>query len=382
MAFEKELPEWKGKGVKPPQSKLDEGWKVQDKPPAAWLNWQMNKTYEALKEVQEKAAEKSEVASAIEDTKKYSDQKVAGIDLTKITPDSIGATKKIDFDIHAADKTKHITADERNAWNAKETPGGAQAKANQAETNAKNYIDSKAWQKHKVASDDGTAIDISNRDLNSIVHTGFYKGTNMGNAPALVHGWGYVEVITHAPGSWVLQKVYDLHADRFYMRRLQDNGWTAWTQDLFQSGVDAKNRIAGAISAKGVPASASDTFEQLASKIQTIETGRKYASSSFYRSLTYDGTFEVNSLSFKPSEVILLLNLVVVEYSDGSGIAGRTQNMAMVLGWGSAQYEDMGIKLSVGVEFLNNGFVVNHKVHSIGEFYRGAVQVTRWEAIS
>ncbi|WP_028545754.1 hypothetical protein [Paenibacillus taiwanensis] len=59
MAYEKELPEWKAKGVKPPQSKLDEGWKVQDKPPAAWLNWQMNATYEALKELQEKAVNKS-----------------------------------------------------------------------------------------------------------------------------------------------------------------------------------------------------------------------------------------------------------------------------------------------------------------------------------
>jgi len=272
MTFEKELPEWKEKGVKPPQSKIDEGWKVQDKPPAAWLNWQMNKTYEALKEVQEKAAEKIELASAIEDSKKYTDQKVSGIDLTKITPDSIGATKKTDFDTHTADKTKHITEDERNAWNAKETLGGAQAKANQAETNAKNYIDSKAWQKHKVASDDGTAIDISNRDLNSIVHTGFYKGTNMGNSPALLHGWGYVEVIAHGLGSWVLQKVYDLHADRFYMRRLQDNGWTAWTQDLFQSGVDAKNSIAGAINAKGVPASANDDFATLAAKISQIKT--------------------------------------------------------------------------------------------------------------
>ncbi|MCG7409033.1 hypothetical protein MH117_16570 [Paenibacillus sp. ACRRX] len=59
MAYEKELPEWKAKGVKPPQSKLDEGWKVQDKPPAAWLNWQMNSTYEALQELQEKAVNKN-----------------------------------------------------------------------------------------------------------------------------------------------------------------------------------------------------------------------------------------------------------------------------------------------------------------------------------
>lgn len=43
--------------------------------------------------------------------------------------------------------------------------------------------------------------------------------------------------------------------------------------ELKKSGVDAKNRIAGAINAKGVPASASDTWPTLASKIDQIHTG-------------------------------------------------------------------------------------------------------------
>ncbi|NHN29439.1 hypothetical protein [Paenibacillus agricola] len=61
MAFEKELPEWKATGIKPPSTKRNEGWKPSEKPPADWLNWHQNKTYEALKELQEKAAEASEV---------------------------------------------------------------------------------------------------------------------------------------------------------------------------------------------------------------------------------------------------------------------------------------------------------------------------------
>ncbi|CAH8718373.1 pyocin knob domain-containing protein [Paenibacillus thiaminolyticus] len=260
MAFQKPLPEWKQPGIRPPDSKIKEGYQVLDKPPAAWMNWQMNTTYEALQELQEKAAEKEDISQALGEAKAYADEKVADIDLTQISPESIGAAKKADLDAHAADTVKHITVAERAAWN-------------QAETNAKSYIDAKPWQRHKVSGDDGAAIDITNRDLNSIVHTGFYRGTNLGNAPALLHGWGYVEVITHAPGSWVLQKVYDLHADRFYMRRLTDSGWTAWTQDLFQSGVDAKTRIAGAISAKGVPASANDTWPTLETKIRQIYTG-------------------------------------------------------------------------------------------------------------
>lgn len=39
---------------------------------------------------------------------------------------------------HLADEEKHLKTGERANWNAKETPAGAQAKANTAETNAKN----------------------------------------------------------------------------------------------------------------------------------------------------------------------------------------------------------------------------------------------------
>ncbi|EUJ45286.1 hypothetical protein [Listeria riparia] len=40
---------------------------------------------------------------------------------------------------HANDVVKHITASERNSWNAKETPANAQTKANVAESNSKSY---------------------------------------------------------------------------------------------------------------------------------------------------------------------------------------------------------------------------------------------------
>lgn len=62
----------------------------------------------------------------------------AAIGNIKVSPEDIGAAKKSDLDAHVTDGTKHITAAERNAWNVKETPEGAQAKANAAEQNAKN----------------------------------------------------------------------------------------------------------------------------------------------------------------------------------------------------------------------------------------------------
>ncbi|BFH10620.1 phage tail protein [Paenibacillus melissococcoides] len=88
--------------------------------------------YATNKEMEEK------VAKALNEAKAYTDQKVDDIDLSNITPESIGAAKQADLDAHATDAVKHITAAERTSWNAKETTDGAQEKANQAEANAKN----------------------------------------------------------------------------------------------------------------------------------------------------------------------------------------------------------------------------------------------------
>ncbi len=59
---------------------------------------------------------------------------------------NVAQAAKIDFDTHASDTIKHITADERTSWNAKETTDGAQAKANKALTDAKAYTDTKVGQ--------------------------------------------------------------------------------------------------------------------------------------------------------------------------------------------------------------------------------------------
>ncbi|MDH6674671.1 hypothetical protein M2277_005368 [Paenibacillus sp. LBL] len=65
MSFDKQAPSWSAPGVEPPESKKQEGWQVNDKPPAAWLNWFMSLTAESLKELQDKAAEKAWVQEQI-----------------------------------------------------------------------------------------------------------------------------------------------------------------------------------------------------------------------------------------------------------------------------------------------------------------------------
>lgn len=96
-----------------------------------------------------------------------------------------------------------------------------------------------------------------------------------------------------------------------------------WNQDandslLFRSASDGKTAVAAAITGKGVAASGSDTFPQLATKIGQISTGPKFASGSGANSSndrlnfeTYGGTavsryrIVVNSLTFKPKRIII-----------------------------------------------------------------------------
>ncbi|HIE6629562.1 hypothetical protein [Bacillus luti] len=56
--FTKPLPEWKSKGVEPPTDLKNTGWKAAQRPPAAYFDWFFNRTYEALKELQEGATQK------------------------------------------------------------------------------------------------------------------------------------------------------------------------------------------------------------------------------------------------------------------------------------------------------------------------------------
>ena len=64
MPFQEKLPDWHAEGVEPPESKRNTGWEPGERPPAEYWNWQMNRTYKVLQELQQKAAEKVEVQQA------------------------------------------------------------------------------------------------------------------------------------------------------------------------------------------------------------------------------------------------------------------------------------------------------------------------------
>ncbi|MEK4640339.1 glycosyl hydrolase family 28-related protein [Bacillus sp. FSL W8-0519] len=58
--FERRLPGWNAQGIEPPLSKIDEGWKKNERPPAEYMNFLHYTTYEAIKELQENAVHKKD----------------------------------------------------------------------------------------------------------------------------------------------------------------------------------------------------------------------------------------------------------------------------------------------------------------------------------
>ncbi|NMM53521.1 pyocin knob domain-containing protein [Paenibacillus aquistagni] len=197
------------------------------------------------------------------ESKAYTDEKVAGI-----APSTIGAVRKSDFDTHIADIGLHVTTTKQAAWDAKETPAGAQAKANQAETNAKNASLSKA-----------IYVPI-NTDLNNLINEGEYYNlanaevSTMKNVPTFESF--NLKVYRHA-GVQQEFRVFNPDTVLVWKRNFYNNRWSQWIKVLdqrdydmlFQSVNDGKNMIASAIIDKGGNATGSDTFSQLANKIKT-----------------------------------------------------------------------------------------------------------------
>lgn len=150
--FVKKSPEWKAKGSEPPVSKRETGWEVEDRPPAAWLNWFMNSTAESVQELQSKAVEKTYVDEAVASVKvTVPDASLTQKGIVQLSSakngmrETVAATEKALGEIqasvttHLTDNMKHISSAERADWNAKETTTGAQIKADAAKTAANTY---------------------------------------------------------------------------------------------------------------------------------------------------------------------------------------------------------------------------------------------------
>ncbi|MCM3598725.1 hypothetical protein M4D55_23480 [Metabacillus idriensis] len=135
MPFTSELPKWDNVGTKPSDAKILQGYLFNEHPPANWWNYQMNRTYLALKELQEKSAEKIKATTS-------ADGLLSKEDKAKLDGVATGANNYVHPSTHPASiitesVTKRFVADtEKTAWNAKETTSGAQTKADNAAAGA------------------------------------------------------------------------------------------------------------------------------------------------------------------------------------------------------------------------------------------------------
>ncbi|WP_088005594.1 pyocin knob domain-containing protein [Indiicoccus explosivorum] len=171
--------------------------------------------------------------------KQLSTEDYTSAEKTKLGGIESGANKYVHPATHAPSiiaqdvNNRFVSDTEKNNWNAKETPAGAQEKANQAEADAIN------WAKELGLG----AIAKSVADANDARAGGFYYVTNAGlNAPngetaaiIVIQGSNYGQLALAASG-------------RMFSRIYTSAGWSAWAERETTSGAQAK---ADAAASKG-----------------------------------------------------------------------------------------------------------------------------------
>lgn len=105
--FTKSLPEWKSKGVEPPTDLKNTGWKAAQRPPAAYFDWFFNRTYEALKELQDNGVPKTTIGDLLTLKTISKDTIVAAINELKL---------KLDTDLSPSREGVNVTLKDAGAY--------------------------------------------------------------------------------------------------------------------------------------------------------------------------------------------------------------------------------------------------------------------------
>jgi hypothetical protein len=142
-------------------------------------------------------------------------------------------TAQTDITNHKNDMVSHVTQADKDNWNAKETPNGAQTKADTAKQAA---ID---WAKGLGFGETAKVISGST-DLNTMKTSGFYGLSSVTNGPAGQSGSLLVLVIAYNT-SYVRQLAFDLDNNaQMYWRTCNNGSWTSWEQFESVVGSQAK----------------------------------------------------------------------------------------------------------------------------------------------
>ena len=189
-------------------------------------------------------------------------------------------------DVVSKDDFNRIEGNIQELQDTKETPAGAQAKANTAEANAKAYTNA--------------------HEQKAAPHSG--HETPAGAQAKATAAAGAVQAQLNAHLAETTQNAHlaknigiEDAAGNFTVTDVEGA-----LNELFTNVSNGKNLIASAITGKGVSASGSDTFAQLANKINSIQTF-KYASGTFTESASIPERYvwNVTGLVFTPRVVIV-----------------------------------------------------------------------------
>lgn len=97
-------------------------------------------------------------------------------------------------------------------------------------------------QHHQLTNNDGQAILLAKgTDLNTVIHTGFYRGEGLLNKPSGsgANTWTWIKVSKHDSwGSWVLQEAIDFNGKVSAFRvKTNEQGWKEWQYYAIQNTV-------------------------------------------------------------------------------------------------------------------------------------------------
>jgi len=185
----------------------------------------------------------------------------ADIDVINANMDKIDTAMKATADavsVHETDSVKHITAAERTAWNAKETPSGAQAKVDAAITALINgapgalntlaelaaaigndasfattmasalatKLNATASLIDSAAGNMRPAYNLTNVDFNTVTVSGFYHvNTAASNFPVAYNG--VLEVYAISDTNYVIQ-IYTTWNRQKFFRTKEAGTWGSW----------------------------------------------------------------------------------------------------------------------------------------------------------
>jgi len=194
----------------------------------------------------------------------------------------------------------------------KETPAGAQSKADTAESNAKAYTDTKVGN-----------IQVPVTSVNSKTGAVVLKAEDVGAEPTISKKTGFNldksdSVTSTSSTTLATSKAVKTAMDK--------------ANEAFQSASDGKNQIATAITGMGQNASGSDTFPTLAGKIRDISKDANAATSDVLSGKTFyqGGSKRTGAMPNQGAKIITpsTANQTIVRgYHNGSGYVKGDSNL-------------------------------------------------------